>query len=109
MEYGPGARHELAALCNQFGISRPFIITDQGSLNLPFVAELQHALNAAGLACGLYGGIEPNPTDSTIVAGAQAYQAWDADGIIALGGGSGLDGAKASVDCPPKALRAVGL
>ena len=52
MEYGPGARHELAALCNQFGISRPFIITDQGSLNLPFVAELQHALNAAGLACG---------------------------------------------------------
>lgn len=95
MEYGPGARHELAALCNQFGISRPFIITDQGSLNLPFVAELQHALNAAGLACGLYGGIEPNPTDSTIVAGAQAYQAWDADGIIALGGGSGLDGAKA--------------
>ncbi|MDU7557039.1 MAG: iron-containing alcohol dehydrogenase [Pseudomonas sp.] len=95
MEYGPGARHELAALCNQFGISRPFIITDQGSLNLPFVAELQHALNAAGLACGLYGGIEPNPTDSTIVAGAQAYQAWDADGIIALGGGSAMDAAKA--------------
>lgn len=95
MEYGPGARHELVALCKQFNIQRPFIITDQGSLNLPFVAEIQHALNDAGLACGLYGGIEPNPTDRTIVAGAQAYQAWDADGIIALGGGSGLDGAKA--------------
>lgn len=95
IEYGPGVRQHLARLCQEFNISRPFIITDQGSLNLPFVGEIQRNLNQAGLACGLYGGIEPNPTDLSVIAGAAAYQAWEADGIIALGGGSGLDGAKA--------------
>lgn len=95
IEYGPGARHQLAELCREFNILRPIIITDQGSLNLPFVGEMQRALTDAGLACGLYGGIEPNPTDASVIAGAAAYQAWEADGIIALGGGSGLDGGKA--------------
>lgn len=95
MEYGPGVRHQLAELCREFNISRPIIITDQGSLNLPFVGEMQRSLTDAGLACGLYGGIEPNPTDTSVIAGAEAYRAWEADGIIALGGGSGLDGGKA--------------
>lgn len=95
IEYGPGARAKLVELCRRFNIERPFIVTDQGSLNLPFVAELQQNLNAAGLACGLFGGIEPNPTDTSVLEGAQAYRAWEADGVIALGGGSGLDGAKA--------------
>lgn len=95
MEYGPGVRHQLAELCREFNISRPIIITDQGSLNLPFVGEIQRSLTDAGLACGLYGGIEPNPTDTSVIAGAEAYRAWEADGIIALGGGSGLDGGKA--------------
>lgn len=95
MEYGPGVRNQLARLCREFNISRPIIITDQGSLNLPFVGEIQRDLTQAGLACGLYGGIEPNPTDLSVMAGAAAYQAWEADGIIALGGGSGLDAGKA--------------
>lgn len=95
IEYGPGARHHLDRLCRDFNISRPIIITDQGSLRLPFVDELQRSLTEAGLACGLYGGIEPNPTDQSVLAGAAAYRAWGADGIIALGGGSGLDGGKA--------------
>lgn len=95
MEYGPGVRSKLVELCQEFNISRPMIITDQGSLNLPFVGQMQQALTEAGLECGLFGGIEPNPTDASVRAGASAYQAWDADGIIALGGGSGLDGGKA--------------
>lgn len=95
MEYGPGVRNQLAALCREFNIARPMIITDQGSLNLPFVGEIQRSLTESGLTCGLYGGIEPNPTDVSVMAGAAAYQAWEADGIIALGGGSGLDGGKA--------------
>lgn len=95
IEYGPGVRNQLAGLCREFSIFRPMIITDQGSLRLPFVGEIQRSLNEAGLACGLYGEIEPNPTDVSVKAGAAAYQAWEADGIIALGGGSGLDGGKA--------------
>ncbi len=95
IEYGPGARRQLVELCREFNISRPIIITDQGSLNLPFVGEMQRSLADAGLACGLYGGIEPNPTDTSVIAGAAAFREWRADGVIALGGGSGLDGGKA--------------
>ena len=90
MEYGPGARRQLVELCREFNISRPIIITDQGSLNLPFVGEMQRSLTDAGLTCGLYGGIEPNPTDTSVIAGAAAFREWHADGVIALGGGSGL-------------------
>lgn len=95
IEYGPGVRSKLVELCLECNITRPLIITDQGSLNLPFVRQIQQMLICAGLECGLYGGIEPNPTDHAVRAGAEAYSAWNADGIIALGGGSGLDGAKA--------------
>lgn len=95
IEYGPGARNSLAELCKRHGMARPLIVTDQGSVNLPFVAELRVQLAEAGLACGLFGGIEPNPTDRAVSEGAEAYRQWNADGIIALGGGSGLDGGKA--------------
>ncbi|HEK1685568.1 TPA: iron-containing alcohol dehydrogenase [Pseudomonas putida] len=95
IEYGPGARAALVELCQRNGIGRPLLVTDQGSLNLPFIAELRQLLDDAGLACGLYGGIEPNPTDQAVEAGAEAFRQWQADGIIALGGGSGLDGGKA--------------
>ncbi|MDN6859393.1 iron-containing alcohol dehydrogenase [Pseudomonas sp. CAN2814] len=95
IEYGPGARSALVELCRRYGISRPLIVTDQGSLRLPFVAELQDLLNDAGLACGLFGEIEPNPSDRAVLEGAAAFRELRADGIIALGGGSGLDGGKA--------------
>lgn len=95
IEYGPGARDSLLALCQLNGIHSPLIVTDIGSLKLPFLAELRDQLNAGGLRCGLYGGIEANPSDRNVMDGVQAFKAWVADGVIAVGGGSGLDGGKA--------------
>ena len=95
IEYGPGARAALPALCRQHGMQRPLLVTDRGSRALPFVAELLAAMTTAGLAPTLFAEVEPNPTDHAIAAGAAAFRAARADGIIALGGGSGLDGGKA--------------
>jgi alcohol dehydrogenase class IV len=95
IEYGPGARHSLLALCQLNGIHAPLIVTDIGSLNLPFLGELRDQLNEGGLRCGVYGGIEANPSDRNVMDGVQAFKAWAADGVIAVGGGSGLDGGKA--------------
>lgn len=97
IHYGPGARDALPGLCRQQGMTRPLLVTDRGSRTLPFVAELLGAMTAAGLAPTLFAEIEPNPTDRAIAAGAAAFRAADADGVVALGGGSGLDGGKGIV------------
>ena len=49
----------------------------------------------AGLACGLFAAIRPNPTGADVERGVEALRAGGHDGVIALGGGSGLDAAKA--------------
>ncbi len=95
IHYGPGARHDLPALCRQSGMSRPLLVTDRGSRALPFVGELMALMQADGLAPTLFAEVEPNPTDKAIAAGAAAFRAAGCDGIVALGGGSGLDGGKA--------------
>ncbi len=95
IHYGPGARRDLPKLCQRQGMTRPLLVTDRGSRSLPFVAELLDLLSGAGLAPSLFAEVEPNPTDRAIATGASAFRAHRADGIVALGGGSGLDGGKA--------------
>ncbi len=93
--YGPGRLADIGALCLSVGTKAPLIVTDKGSADLPYIAELQSLLQGAGMASGLYTGISPNPRDDEIAAGRAAYHAGDHDGIIAIGGGSGMDGGKA--------------
>lgn len=93
--YGPGRLAEIGRLCRQTGMSRPLIVTDQGSAGLPFIAATARYLSATGLSSELYSGISPNPRDEEIAAGCLAYHQGGHDGIIAIGGGSGMDGGKA--------------
>ncbi len=95
IRYGPHRIREIAEICHQQGISSPLIVTDQGSANLPFVAAMQDDLTKAGMSPGLFSGISPNPRDQDILAGRQAFCDGGHDGVIALGGGSGMDGGKA--------------
>lgn len=76
-------------------MSAPLLVTDRGSANLPFVSDILESLRGAGLSPGHFSGISPNPLDSDIAAGCQAFAEGGHDGIIGLGGGSGMDGAKA--------------
>lgn len=93
--YGPGRLKEIAAFCVAAGMRTPLIVTDRGSAGLPFIADLKHALQEGGLSMALYSGISPNPRDDEIAGGKAAYHRGGHDGIIAIGGGSGMDGGKA--------------
>ena len=93
--YGPGRLREISAFCTKAGMSRPLIVTDSGSRNLPFVAEIHHSLQNGGLAAEIFHNISPNPRDDEIALGRRQFRDGRHDGIIALGGGSGMDGGKA--------------
>ena len=93
--YGPGRINEIGSFCNKFKISNPLIVTDKGSKKLPFVNRLAALLENASIKSKLFYGISPNPRDNEINAGCIAYRKGNHDGIIAIGGGSALDGAKA--------------
>ncbi|MEL7469769.1 MAG: iron-containing alcohol dehydrogenase [Pseudomonadota bacterium] len=93
--YGPGRLGEIGAICQAAGITRPLIVTDRGSADLPFMADLKDRLSSAGLSPALYSGISPNPRDDEIAAGRTQFRKGSHDGVIAIGGGSGMDGGKA--------------
>ncbi len=93
--YGPGRLKDIAALCAGAGMTRPLIVTDRGSRNLPFIADVGLYLRESGMGSAVHAGISPNPRDDEIAAGRAAFRQGGHDGIIAIGGGSGMDGAKA--------------
>lgn len=93
--YGPGRMAEIAEICTSLRIENPLIVTDKGSRDLPFIHRLQDYLASAGLTPALFSEISPNPRDDEIGAGRALYRQGQHDAIIAIGGGSGLDGGKA--------------
>jgi alcohol dehydrogenase class IV len=93
--YGPGRLQEIGDFCRAAGMTKPLIVTDRGSADLPFLADLKRYLTTSGLPNDLYANISPNPRDVEIKAGKAQYLAGAHDGIIAIGGGSGMDGGKA--------------
>ena len=93
--FGVGSIRQLPAACREEGINKPLLVTDAGLAKLDFVSELIDANGQAGLSTGLFCDVKPNPSGSNVEAGVRVYQQGRHDGIIALGGGSALDAAKA--------------
>ena len=93
--YGPGRIAEIADHCARNGITRPLIVTDRGSRDLPFIGRLAELLAVAGLTNAVFSDISPNPRDDEIEAGCAALRAGDHDAVIGIGGGSAMDGGKA--------------
>jgi alcohol dehydrogenase class IV len=93
--YGPGRMKEIGEYCIKLGITKPMIVTDRGSHQLPFIAALQTHLSDAGLASTLFFEFSPNPRDTEISIGKAAFNDGQHDAIIAIGGGSAMDGGKA--------------
>jgi alcohol dehydrogenase class IV len=95
MRFGAGRIGELAEACRGLGMTRPLLVTDPGLAALPMVTEAIAANEAAGLPTGLFSEIKPNPVGQNVDDGIAAYRGGGHDGVIAFGGGSGLDAAKA--------------
>ena len=92
---GPGRISELAAACGEIGIKRPLFVTDAGLRDLPIVKQAMDILISNGLAASIYSDVRGNPIAKNIDGGIAAYKSHDADGVVAFGGGSGLDVGKA--------------
>ena len=92
--YGPGRLAEVGARCAALGVLKPLIVTDRGSRDLPFTARLQGLLSEAGIPSGLFFDISPNPRDDEIGAGRDMFRAGGHDAVVAIGGGSAMDGGK---------------
>ena len=91
--FGPGAMEELK---NLKGYKKAFIVTGGSSMKKTgFLQKLEDILKAAGLQTRLYDGVEPDPSIERVYDGAKAMREFEPDVIVAIGGGSPMDAAKA--------------
>ena len=93
--YGPGRISYIGSICKNLEIKNPLVVTDRGSWKLPFIQEMRSLLFRDGISSELFFEISPNPVGGEIEAGCIAYREGNHDAIIGIGGGSGMDGAKA--------------
>ena len=91
IKFGAGRIREIADACNQANIKRPLLITDKGLSNLPITSRTLQLMNEAGLGDALFSNVDPNPNEKNLNAGITAFKEGNHDGVIAFGGGSGLD------------------
>jgi alcohol dehydrogenase class IV len=96
--FGIGALRELPANLAKLNIRRPLLVTDPGLANTDAFRSVATTLgaNSEGKTWFLYSGVHPNPVENDVRETAAAFQKNNCDGIVALGGGSALDVAKAA-------------
>jgi alcohol dehydrogenase class IV len=92
---GPGRIGDLAEACALAGIAHPLIVTDKGLEDSGIVAKVCAVLTKAGLAYSVYAEVQGNPVGKNVDDGTALYRSCGHDGVIAVGGGSGLDVGKA--------------
>ncbi len=95
MRVGAGRIRELGKACGQLGMKAPLLVTDPGLAGFPMVEEALQNCRDAGLRVGLFSAIKGNPTGGNVADGVAALKAGEHDGVIAFGGGSAIDAAKA--------------
>jgi alcohol dehydrogenase class IV len=91
IRFGAGRISEIAAACAAAGITKPLLVTDKGLAGMPITARTLDLLDTAGLGCAMFSEVDANPTEINLDAGLEVYRAGGHDGVIAFGGGSGLD------------------
>jgi alcohol dehydrogenase len=91
IKFGAGRIKELAEHCKANGMMRPLFVTDPGLAAMPMVKAIVDDVRKAGLAIEMFSDVRPNPVEANIIEGVKAYKKGKHDGVIAFGGGSGLD------------------
>lgn len=96
IRFGPGARESLGEFAKSYNVRRPLLVTDAG---LPQTEAYRQATQALDRVWpgkwNSFAGIHPNPTEQDIEDAWEEYRSYECDGIVGVGGGSGIDGAKA--------------
>lgn len=93
---GPGAVKDLPALIKSKGIMNVLVVTDKGLMGLHLLDGMFEALETQGIKYSVYDGVQPNPTIDNIEEARRIYLRNNCKGIIAFGGGSPMDCAKAA-------------
>jgi len=96
---GPDSALELARLIADRGARSVVVVTDAILVKLGVVAPVLDALRQAGLTVTVFSEVEPDPSIAVILAGLERLKASDAGAVLAIGGGSSIDAAKAMIAC----------
>ena len=93
--FGRGSLSQLGESVIRIGASKVFLVSDAGVIKAGWVDQAVHYLQAAGLETEIFSALTSNPKDCEVMEGVRRYQASGCDGIVAVGGGSPTDVAKA--------------
>jgi lactaldehyde reductase len=93
--HGKGAILEIPAIVAAKGFKKAFIASDPDLIKFGVTKKVTDILDKEGMAYAIYSDIKPNPTIENVKNGVEAYKASGADYMIAIGGGSSMDTAKA--------------
>ena len=92
---GAGRVRELPALCFEFGMRAPLLVTDPGLASLPMISGILNDCEEHGLRVAMFANIKGNPSGENVTEGLTVFRSGEHDGVLAVGGGSALDAAKA--------------
>ncbi|MGN0771021.1 MAG: lactaldehyde reductase [Christensenellales bacterium] len=93
--HGAGSRAELASIVTGKGFKKAFVCSDKSTFDVGVTAKVTEVLDKAGLAYSVYTDIVPNPPIENVLGGVKAFKESGADYLLAVGGGSSIDTAKA--------------
>jgi alcohol dehydrogenase class IV len=95
MYCGPGAVAKVGEAAAELGIRQPLVITDRGVRSTPLFQRLLAGLGEMGPRADTFDGVSSNPREEDVLAAREVFRETHADGLVALGGGSPIDLAKA--------------
>ena len=91
IRFGCGRIAELPNVCREVGIKNPLLVTDRGLADMAITSLALDILEEAGFGRHIFSAVDPNPSDRNLAEGIKVYTEADHDGVIAFGGGSGVD------------------
>ncbi len=91
IRFGAGRISEIADACKAAGIQRPLLVTDKGLADLDITQNALNLMEEAGFQRAVFSDVDPNPNELNASEGVRCFREGGYDGVIAFGGGSGLD------------------
>jgi len=95
MWVGENRINDIAIACESLGITKPLLVTDKGLAKTDIVKNTLSILKEKNISTKLYSNVVGNPTGKNVNEGVESFKKDNCDGVIAFGGGSGLDVGKA--------------